>query len=431
MSPWSENDFLETLMPLLQQETGARKDSCPDVETLCAVADGTAGAFIREAVTNHLEHCNSCVRLHQSILLFGKQEFLEQSADWTQTEQRLDNWMEGCLRAQTSAARREQAKTVRERLPDARPSYSPFRWGKIQWAAGLAAVVVFAVGALFLFERTQTSPPVLQTANSVATAASPAQTAPPVSAPAVQVESAPAAAPHAKKIASPNPLLTAQTKSPGGENSPIVAAPAAPITTAQVTTPPTEVAKADVPPPSTPAGASPLASAQPAPNTRTAPLRSTARGNTYGAGYGSAAIDNTAHAPAQVPVGPSSLRLDAGTTLMILLNAVSAKKDDGSFVFRGTLVEPVSQEGARIGKGVEVRGYAKINDGKTFVHVMEFVVNGNLYTLKGASGAANTQAPGAGGALQLEKGQVLETWLSVVSVYERAPAKPGQTPPAK
>jgi hypothetical protein len=412
MSSWSENDFLETLMPLLQQESGARKNSCPDVETLCAVVDGTAGGFIREAVASHLEHCNSCVRLHQSILLFGKQESLEQSADWMQTEKRLDNWMEGYLRAQTNAARRQQAKTVPERLPGARPADSSFRWGKIQWAAGLAAVVVFALGAVFLYERTQTSAPAVQTASNVATSASPAQIAPPPLAPDVQAQSAPTAAPPKKKIASANPVLTGQSMPPSAENSPIVVAPVAPVTTAPVPTTPV--------------------SPQPRPASGTAPLRSTARGNTYGAAFGSAASGNTAHAPVPgpTPVGPASLRLDAGTTLMILLNAISPKKEDGSFVFRGTLVEPVSQGGAHVGKGVEVRGYATVNEGKTFVHVMEFVVNGTLYTLKGAPGGANTRSPGSGGALQLEKGQVLETWLASVSVYERAP-KPAQKQPAK
>jgi len=53
---------------------------------------------------------------------------------------------------------------------------------------------------------------------------------------------------------------------------------------------------------------------------------------------------------------------------------------------------------------------------------MEFVVQGAHYMLKEGSGAMKAQTPGAGGAVQFERSQVLEMWPASSLVYEKAPA---------
>jgi hypothetical protein len=284
-------------------------------------------------------------------------------------------------------------------------------------------VAVVVAGSLFLFEKMQNRPPVGQNVNNISVPAPP-QIAPPVSEPAQQVESRGKAAAPVKRILSAQVAKTADAHSSTVENPPIAAIPA--------TVAPVEAAKADVPPLPAPNSNSPPGP-QPAGANGTAPLRSTARGATFDADFGSGVRGNSAHTPAPnpAPVAPASIRLDAGTTLMILMSVVSPKKEDGSFVFRGTLVEPISQTGAHLSRGAEVRGYTTVSGGKTSVHVLEFLVSGTLYKLNGATGTANTRPPGTGRALQLEKGQVLETWLATVSVYDKAADKPSQPPPAK
>src|SRR5580704_6364094 len=132
MSHWSEDDFLERLMPLIRQEAGARKESCPDIETICAVVDGSAGNFIRDAVTGHLEYCDSCVQLRDSILHFGRQEAPKHDSEWKQAEKRLDNWAAGFLNAETVSARRQRREESSREHTGSRNVLNPARWGMMQ-----------------------------------------------------------------------------------------------------------------------------------------------------------------------------------------------------------------------------------------------------------------------------------------------------------
>jgi len=126
--------------------------------------------------------------------------------------------------------------------------------------------------------------------------------------------------------------------------------------------------------------------------------------------------------PAAVAPPSPSLQLDPTAHLLVVLSAAE-RLPDGSFEFRGTLLLPVVHAGpVPLDRGDEVVGAGQTRDGQTSLAVMEFVVQGAHYMLKEGSGAMKAQTPGAGGAVQFERSQVLEMWPASSLVYEKAPA---------
>jgi hypothetical protein len=122
-----------------------------------------------------------------------------------------------------------------------------------------------------------------------------------------------------------------------------------------------------------------------------------------------------------VPSPPSAIHLSADTILLILLDRQTPQAD-GSVIFHGTLIDPVSQSGAIVlREKTEVIGFTMRSSGKLSLYIEEFIVHGTTYKLKGA--------PVAGSMTELENGTVIETRLTAASLYERNDA--GQTPPHK
>jgi hypothetical protein len=72
-----------------------------------------------------------------------------------------------------------------------------------------------------------------------------------------------------------------------------------------------------------------------------------------------------------------------------------------------------------------------MSQGQTSLGVTEFVVQGARYTLKVGNGAMKAQTPGAGGAVQFDRSQVLEMWPASPSIYEKAPETAPQPEPQK
>jgi hypothetical protein len=72
-----------------------------------------------------------------------------------------------------------------------------------------------------------------------------------------------------------------------------------------------------------------------------------------------------------------------------------------------------------------------MSQGQTSLAITEFLVQGGRYTLKVGNGAMKVQAPGAGAAVQLDRGQILEMWPASPSVYEKAPDTTPQPEPQK
>ena len=96
---------------------------------------------------------------------------------------------------------------------------------------------------------------------------------------------------------------------------------------------------------------------------------------------------------------------------------------DGSFTFRGSLLQPVSEAGGvPLDRGAEVLGIGEVNQGKTSLLVQELIVRQNHYKLKGAAGPADGRGPGAGPTVQFEAGKVLEMFVTAASIYEKLPA---------
>ena len=131
--------------------------------------------------------------------------------------------------------------------------------------------------------------------------------------------------------------------------------------------------------------------------------RSPVAGSTMGA----------AHTP------PSSIRVEEGTRVWIVLKIASPELN-GTFEFRGVLLLPVIAKGkVLIDRDAEVYGTgARTQDG-TSIQIDGFVVHGSHYTLKNRTPGTSARSPEISQALEFNAGQVLETWTTSVSTYER------------
>jgi hypothetical protein len=139
--------------------------------------------------------------------------------------------------------------------------------------------------------------------------------------------------------------------------------------------------------------------------------------------------------PATEP--PPSLPLEPGAHLLLVLSSVS-RLPNGSFQFRGALFLPGFRPGTvslaqgaplpvlragpvALDRGAEVIGAWTISQGQTSLAVTEFAVQGARYTLKVGNGAMKAKTPGAGGAVQFDRSQLLLIWPTSPSVYEKSP----------
>ena len=115
------------------------------------------------------------------------------------------------------------------------------------------------------------------------------------------------------------------------------------------------------------------------------------------------------------------LRLGSGARLWIRVTAFN-RKPDGSFTFRGTLLQPVELANAnQLDQGTELAGSGTVNDGHVTVVVKGFTVGGANYALLQNDASGSNRRPGTGLAVELDPGKLLEVWLASSSVYRRAP----------
>ena len=70
MSGWSEDDFLEAMMPVLRKKRGP--DWCPDAETLSAVVEGNVSDTQSHAVAEHAAQCPACTNLIERLQSFDQ-----------------------------------------------------------------------------------------------------------------------------------------------------------------------------------------------------------------------------------------------------------------------------------------------------------------------------------------------------------------------
>jgi len=434
MSGWNEDDFLEAMMPVLRKKQGP--DWCPDAETLGAVAEGNVSDALKEAIAAHTAACSSCAGLQERLRRFDQASFVHQDAAWQSTEKRLDDWMDSVFAA--NRENRIPERPRRAKTPGWRERVSHlFTDWRMQVAMGAAAALMF-VFAVQLVRREHAAPV------QIAARATPAER-PPTGVPAPSAEGAKRTPPVSAQGHAVPPEPRAKTadvakKAPLPSEQP-AAAPAAPI---KEETQATELAK-DVQPPaaspaSPPANAAPPAMASP--TAASEPVQ-VARSNAPPATAGSPRrLANTVPAGAIVraPAGPNralalrasgralpaEIKIDAGTRIWVMLKSID-NNGDGTFGFRGMVLLPVMQAGAvLLDRGTEVQGSGKTAQGRTTVQISGFSVGGAHYGLKNAAGGTSAQAPGAGGAVQFDAGQVLEMWMGSGSAYEKAENGPPQ-----
>ena len=105
--------------------------------------------------------------------------------------------------------------------------------------------------------------------------------------------------------------------------------------------------------------------------------------------------------------------------LWIHVTAIN-RKPDGSFTFRGTLLQPVALANRnQLDPGTGVTGSGIADNGHVHVLVSGFTVAGANYELLDATGS-NVRS-GTGLAVELDPGKLLEVWLAPSSVYRKTP----------
>ena len=419
-------------MPQLRQESRKPMEFCPDAEMLTAFTEGRVSSFVRESVTAHLAQCLECSEICARLVDFAEATVPLQDAEWVNAEKRLENITDGFLFSRVAESSRPAVEKVRVPRVDAPLRAAAFGW-RMLWAVAAAAAVAGVVGGMFLEKRGwwMTSAPVH--------VARQGQPLPQVEIPAPAATAAP-----------PNERRKTATIPEPSPNAAEVAKNAAPAVRHKVTGPVGEKTRS-LPPSTVPNSASGIAangdnSSQIAhevtppelsPNDRSlagSPAQSSVPSKPANMAHVSESpfgITNSspAHSPpaklwkvappaGHTPVLPASLRLDAGTRLWISGVSIDMQPD-GSFSFRGTLLQPVAQAGVVLDQGTELAGSGSVKGGKVTVFVSSLLIRGSTYKVQGASGRLSEQIAGAGKAVQFESGKVMEMWLSSASVYEK------------
>jgi hypothetical protein len=425
MKPWTEDNFLERLMPQLRREDGAQIEPCPDSESLSAFTEDRVSPFLRDAIAAHLTRCPKCQEIYERLGQFAKASIPVQDAEWVNAEKRLDNGMRSFLLSRAAESPKPAAEPARVlRWSDV--AKTAFPW-KLQWALGATAFAALVVAGLLVAKREWlASTPVqvairqapLQIENSapVPTAQSP-DAGPGTRKPA---ERHPKTAAEIKKNAAP--AVSQKSTEQVGKAQPEIEPPSSSSSRTGEST--SQIAQNYTPPDLSPNDrVLPGAKATPTAPSRRA-LMGRAAGHAAAPARGSAqSLPANAGASVSTPADhPPLLRLEAGARLWIRIVSIS-RQPDGSFTFRGSLLEPVSQAGGVVlDQGAEMTGSGSVKEGKVTVFVQRFLIKGAPYSLQRASATLSEQMPGAGKALEFNGGQYLEMWLSSTTVYEKVAA---------
>ena len=401
MIDWNEDNFLEKLTPELRKKSGGAMGLCPDAETLCAVIEGVARGPERDAVIEHLSQCAACAELRARLLNFENFESVsppEPEAVWKQTRTRLDNWLEGFLRSEAAHSRSPRGGKPSRRVSSWENISNLLTPRKIVWAFGVAAVLVLIMDGVLVLEYRRAQPPQVQVAGRATVPPQAPAVPAPVEKPPEKGTGKPRITPQKEGLprAGNNLLSGAESTIRPKAREPMESAAApSPIPAPADHNLPSQIAQATVPPPPSP---TPGAVARPT----------------------AAAISH-----------PPTLRLDPTGRLLIVLSSINAKPD-GSFQFHGILLLPVPQPGeVPLDRGAEVIGAGTMSQGQASLAVTELVVQGARFTLKDGTGAMKAQTPGAGGAVQFDRSQVLEMWPTATAVYEKVSDQTGQPEPQK
>jgi hypothetical protein len=112
------------------------------------------------------------------------------------------------------------------------------------------------------------------------------------------------------------------------------------------------------------------------------------------------------------------LQFESGVRVLVHVVSIS-RQANGSFAFRGTLLQPVVLAGgASLGQSTELAGSGTVSGGHVTVAVTGLTVQGENYGLQREASGANKKA-GSGPAIELDPGKVIEMWFASASAYER------------
>jgi hypothetical protein len=411
MNSWNENNFLDRLMPHLQQKFYADRNHCPEADTICAVVDGEASAWIQSVFAEHLTQCPQCSELYRRMCAANSSSIPEQDAEWTSTEKRLGNWFDAFLASKTPVHRQQLAKSSRS---GRRNFWEAITAWRIPLAVSAAGVLVLVAAGLLIRRPPVAPQPIAE--QRILQPQSAAVPTPQTSTP-----------PKPSATISNTPLVAKGNTSPenlGGKHGTASARlPEPGAATGD------EIARGATPTLTDPSLSAPVAKADENRNAN-AKLRPPPSGGTKAAALVSPSSPSApAGAKASLSAGatpklPISFRLESGTRLWISLRSVD-RQSDGNFRFVGTLLLPVSQGGSiRLDRGTEVHGTGSANQKQVSVVIGKLVVQGVPYAV--TSAPLEARPPGSGIAVQFNSGQELEMWLASTSVFARAPGEAGR-----
>jgi hypothetical protein len=442
-------------MPLLRNADGP--DRCPDVETMCAIADDDVDESLRVTIAAHTAICPACAELQRRLNGFNEAGHDQRlpGAEWEETEKRLENWFEKFVATEGAHPNSGDTRSVGERhwwrelanLLSAR---------ELRWALGAAAVLVLVVGS-FLAGRISvrspqssavlTNPGAVRNVTMPPTATEPSRSESPKSEQQI-ARVAPSLARNISGNPTPRSVRPVEPDSSGQSTEAAITrtSPKTPANLAVSSTP--EIRQEPEQAASSPATASSFGQdSSPGRTARTfGPSSAVSRpaSRSFGVSLGRdtppagsrsvvapASSKNLASVPETRPETqptpvptPRVIRLEAGTRVWIALKSVRPPAD-GVSDFRGVALLPVTQSNAVLfGRSTEVSGTMTVRNGKRSVQILEFLSPGAHYRLRDANGKANLRLLGAGEVVEFDAGKVLEAWMESASTYEKLPDQP-------
>jgi hypothetical protein len=427
MSEWREDNFLESLAHRSAKHMGA--GLCPEAEILCARAEPDGMGPISAKLNQHVSRCPQCSDLRHRLALFDRPEsFAAADTDAIEAERRVESWMKGFLASQSLHPQVPSVSAPKALSYPSTPSARPF-WN-MQWGLAAAAIIIIAVGVVYIRRSTIALAPSTEVARATPDQVPPSptpsdsQSSPgpmsPVQAPFRTV--APKSSPRPKVR---KPFSPAKTDTTSASHRQLAVAPE-PAPQAEVeTTPPIAPDK------------SVAAENSPAP-TESTPVRPTSPAKPVALSDGKivavpannaravCATCRVASAAPSAPAGPP-IHIPAGTRIWISIESTTPAAE-GLSQFQGTLLLPVTDSNVVVlEKGTSVAGLVTTNGNQTTFQITEFVVHGASYKLTAESGTAAFQGGGSGRVVEFQSGKTAEMWLNSLSTFATS-AAPGSRP---
>src|SRR5262249_4348756 len=155
MSEWREDNFLERLANARPERAGV--ELCPKAEVFDATVDSEGSATISDELLQHIRQCPVCFDLQNRLTLFDQADSLSMAPEVMETERRLDAWLKGFLASRKLRPAAQLVLAAPEKAPIFVPKPRPFL--RPQWALAAAAMLVLAVGAVYIHRSTNVSLP--------------------------------------------------------------------------------------------------------------------------------------------------------------------------------------------------------------------------------------------------------------------------------